>query len=206
MNKLTWSVIAAVVLGGAGCEWRPMRMTRVSNETPSTADQPPAAAPANQPTAPEAPEGPSPVEQALELSRKLKQADDDLQRARKENKDLTERNAKLTTQAAQATMELGQARKELEDANAMLREMKTELANWKASVLGFREEIRTAQAAQLDGMRRILRLLGADEVPSTSPARPGKPPVTKPAAAKAAAVKPARPASMPSTGASGGNK
>jgi len=204
MKKLTWSVIAAIALGGAGCQWRPMRMAPVSDETPNTANQSAAApaAPTNPPTAPKVPEGPSPVEQALELSQKLKQAEDELERLRQENKGLTERSAKLTMQAAQATMELAQARKEVEDANAMLREMKTELTNWKASVLGFREEMRTAQTAQLDGMCRILRLLGGDEVPTAAvPAKPAGPATTRPAVAK-----PPKPAFMPSTGADGADK
>lgn len=204
MNKLMWSVIAAIALGGAGCEWKPVRMMRVSDETPSTANQPPAtpAVPASPPTAPKVPEGPSPVEQAMALSQKLKQAEDDLEVVRQENKDLTERSAKLTTQATQATMELAQARNELEDANAMLREMKTELSNWKVSVLGFREEMRTAQAAQLDGMRRILRLLGADEVPAAvAPAKPAGPATSGPSVAI-----PPKPASSPSAGADGAGK
>ena len=175
MNKLTWSVIVALALGGAGCQWKPMRMTRASDGKPDVAKQPaPApvpAAPASPAEAPKGPEGPSPIEQAMELKRKLEQAEEDVESLRKENKDLTERNAKLTMQATQATMELGQAQKELKDANVMLREMKTELNNWKANVLGFREEMRAAQTAQLDGMRRVLRLLGVDEAPATKPSK-----------------------------------
>ncbi len=189
MNKLTWSVIVAFTLGGAGCQWQPMQMTRVSDGKPDAAN-PPAptpAAPASPAAAPKGPEGPSPIEQALELSRKLKQAEEDVEHLSQENKDLTEQNAKLTMQTAQATMELGQAQKELQDANVMLREMKTELNNWKANVLGFRDEMRTAQAAQLDGLRRVLRLLGAEEMPAVT-------------------TKPSKPTTMSSAGAGGGSK
>ena len=199
MNKLTWSVIIALALGGAGCQWKPMQMTRGSDKKPEVTKrpEPTPAAPDSPDAAPKAPDGPSPVEQALELSRKLKQAEVDVESLRKENKDLTQRNAKLTTQAAQATMELTQAQKELDDANVMLREMKTELKNWKANVLGFREEMRTAAAAQLDGTRRILRLLGVDEASAKIGAvKPDGPPATEPS----------KPASMPKAGTDGAVK
>jgi hypothetical protein len=202
MKKLTWSVVAALVLGGAGCEWKPMQLTRVSDDKSRTAGEP--AAPAAPAPAPMPPEGPTPVEQALELSQKLKQATDDLDRARKENRDLIDRNAPLTMQAAQATVELKQARKELDEANAMLREMQTELAKWKADVLGYRDEMRTAQTAQIDALRRILRLLGAEEIPPAAAAKPPEPAATPAAPAPAAAptsrpAAPATPATAPAT-------
>jgi hypothetical protein len=199
MKKLTWSVVAALVLGGAGCEWKPMQLTRVSDDKSRTAGEPAApAAPAPAP-APTPPEGPTPVEQALELSRKLKQATDDLDRARKENRDLIDRNAPLTMQAAQATVELKQARKELDEANAMLREMQTELAKWKADVLGYRDEMRTAQTVQIDALRRVLRLLGAEEIPPAAAAKPPEPIATPAAPAATPATRPAAPAATPST-------
>jgi hypothetical protein len=202
MKKFTWSVVAALVLGGAGCEWKPMQLTRVSDDKSRTAGEP--AAPAAPAPAPMPPEGPTPVEQALELSQKLKQATDDLDRARKENRDLIDRNAPLTMQAAQATVELKQARKELDEANAMLREMQTELAKWKADVLGYRDEMRTAQTAQIDALRRILRLLGAEEIPPAAAAKPPEPAATPAAPAPAAAptsrpAAPATPATAPAT-------
>ena len=203
MKKFTWSVVAALVLGGAGCEWKPMQLTRVSDDKSRTAGEPAApAAPAPAPTAPtapkapEGPEGPTPVEQALELSRKLKQATDDLDLARKENRDLIDRNAPLTMQAAQATVELKQARKELDEANAMLREMQTELAKWKADVLGYRDEMRTAQTAQIEALRRVLRLLGAEEIPPAAAAKPPEP-IATPAAPATAPT--SRPATAPAT-------
>jgi len=202
MKKFTWSVVAALVLGGAGCEWKPMQLTRVSDDKSRTAGEP--AAPAAPAPAPMPPEGPTPVEQALELSQKLKQATDDLDRARKENRDLIDRNAPLTMQAAQATVELKQARKELDEANAMLREMQTELAKWKADVLGYRDEMRTAQTAQIEALRRVLRLLGAEEIPPAAAAKPPEPIATPAAPAPAAAptsrpAAPATPATAPAT-------
>ena len=37
-----------------------------------------------------------------------------------------------------------------------------ELTNWKTNVLGFREEIRSAEQAQLDALHRVLKLLGGE--------------------------------------------
>ncbi len=177
MNRLTWVMILAVALGSAGCDWKKMQMAGLSNGKPVENKQPaPEPTPsAPSPVAPKVSEGPSPVEQALELSRQLKKAQEDLDRVRQENEDLAGQNTKLASQAAQATTELDQAQRELADANDMLREMKVELSNWKANVMGFREEMRTAQVAQIDGLRRILKLLGADEAPVISA------PTTKPA-------------------------
>jgi len=192
MKKVTWSVVAALVLGGAGCQWKPMPLTRVSDDKTPAAGAPAApTTPAPAPAATRPPEGPTPVEQALELSQKLKQVSEDLAIARKENKDLVERNAALTTQAAKSTMEMNQAHKELEEANAMLREMQTELINWKKDVLGYRDEMRAAQTAQLDALRRVLKLLGAEEIPLA--------PSTPTAAAKPAAPTPGAPAPAPAS-------
>jgi len=101
-------------------------------------------------------------------------------------------------------VELKQARKELDEANAMLREMQTELAKWKADVLGYRDEMRTAQTAQIDALRRILRLLGAEEIPPAAAAKPPEPAATPAAPAPAAAptsrpAAPATPATAPAT-------
>ncbi len=196
-KKVALSLVAALVLGAAGCQWRPMQMTRASDDKPAPAGEPAApAVPAPAPAVSKAPEGPTPVEQALELSQKLKQSFDDLAAARKENKDLVERNAKLTTQTAQATMELNQARKELDEANAMLREMQTELAKWKTDIMGYRDEMRAAQMAQLEALRRVLKLLGADDVPVAAVTRPSEP-AAAPAPGAPAPIAPAPAAPVP---------
>ena len=41
-------------------------------------------------------------------------------------------------------------------------EMHVELNQWKADVLGFRDEMRKAEAAQLQALGKILRILGAE--------------------------------------------
>jgi hypothetical protein len=63
-------------------------------------------------------------------------------------------------------MELEQTRKELQQSNALLQDAHIELSKWKADVLGFREEIRQAQTAQLLALSKILRILGAESMES----------------------------------------
>jgi uncharacterized protein YeaO (DUF488 family) len=54
--------------------------------------------------------------------------------------------------------------KELAEANEFLQQMHVELNKWKSDVLGFREEMRQAQQAQLEALAKILRVLGAEPV------------------------------------------
>jgi len=58
--------------------------------------------------------------------------------------------------------QLSQTQKELEEANEFLQKMHVELNQWKADVLGFRDEMRKAEAAQLQALGKILRILGAE--------------------------------------------
>jgi len=41
-------------------------------------------------------------------------------------------------------------------------EMRIELNNWKTNILGFREEMRDADTAQLQALLRILNILGGE--------------------------------------------
>ena len=56
-------------------------------------------------------------------------------------------------------------KKELAEANTLLVDMQKELTNWKSDVLGFRDEMRKAQKAQIDALTHIIILLGG-ETPS----------------------------------------
>lgn len=82
---------------------------------------------------------------------------------------LTMQNSQLSRRADDANAELERTRKELTEANAFLQEMHVELNKWKSDVLGFREEMRLAQKAQLEALGRILQVLGAE--PARSPAQ-----------------------------------
>lgn len=53
---------------------------------------------------------------------------------------------------------------ELRDATDFMEAQQLELTRWKSDVLGFRNEIRAAQATQLKALIKVLKLLGAEEV------------------------------------------
>ena len=72
-------------------------------------------------------------------------------------------------QTRQLQRELEQAQKELDDANKMMMVLKGELEQWKRDVLGFRKEIREAQAAQIDALRRIMNVLGGELAEPVTP-------------------------------------
>ncbi len=79
-----------------------------------------------------------------------------------ENMTLTKENNELKKQLMLIENDLKRTRQELDDANAFLQDMHAELTQWKGDVLGFRDEIRLAQGAQLQALTKILRLLGAE--------------------------------------------
>ncbi|MBE0534102.1 MAG: hypothetical protein IH624_00430 [Phycisphaerae bacterium] len=79
-----------------------------------------------------------------------------------ENMTLTKENNDLKKQIFTLDADLKRTRTELDDANAFLQEMHQELKQWKGDVLGFRDEIRLAQGAQLQALTQVLKLLGAE--------------------------------------------
>ena len=81
-----------------------------------------------------------------------------------------EENTHLKKEVGELRSQLAQARKELEEANEFLQKMHVELNQWKADVLGFREELRKAQVAQLQALGKILRILGAEPLEVETPA------------------------------------
>ncbi len=105
------------------------------------------------------------------LSKKYRQAIEKLVRLQEENQTLSEQNRTLAERVASLQAENTQYRKELSEANALLIEMRGELEKWKNNVLGFREEMRKAQRAQLEALAKVLTILGAEvSVPTTQPA------------------------------------
>lgn len=97
---------------------------------------------------------------------------------RQRNMELFEENTQLKKKVEDLSGRLVQTQKELEEANEFLQKMHLELNQWKADVLGFREELRKAQAAQLQALGKILRILGAEPVQpeTTAPAEAIKTP------------------------------
>jgi chromosome segregation ATPase len=102
------------------------------------------------------------VESAIELSEKYARLSEQTSELREKNKDLINENTMLKRKAASLEAELKQTQKELTEANDLLIEMLTELNNWKNSILGFRNEMRKAQKAQLEALLKVLEILGGE--------------------------------------------
>ena len=132
-----------------------------------------------------APQGPTVVQSAMELSKKHAQLSEEAAVLRQQNHDLSTRNQQLKDQLAALEAQLQQTQKELTEANDVLIEMRIELNNWKTDILGFRDEIRDAETEQLRALLKILKILGgeaeaeSDQVKDTSsytvsPTKPGQ--------------------------------
>jgi chromosome segregation ATPase len=107
-----------------------------------------------------APEGPTVVESAMKLSGEYARLSQEASLLRQQNEDLIAKNRRLDEQTVSLDAQLQQTQKELAEANSLLIEMRVELNNWKADILGFRNEMRNAETAQLETLLRILKVLG----------------------------------------------
>jgi hypothetical protein len=114
-------------------------------------------------------EGPTAVESAIELSQKYAKLSEEAAVLRRQNVDLVAENRRLKEQMGALEAKLQGAQKELTEANDLLREMLIELNNWKTDVIGFREEIRAADRAQLEALLKILKVLGGEPVAESVP-------------------------------------
>ncbi len=114
------------------------------------------------------PKNPTVVESAIELSDKYAKLSEEASTLRQQNQNLTSRNQQLRDQIVDIENKLKQTQKELSEANQVLVEMRVELNNWKTDVLGFREEMRSAQTAQLQALLKILKVLGGDSMVETA--------------------------------------
>ena len=108
------------------------------------------------------PEGPTVIESAVKLSSEYSKLTQEAALLRQQNEDLIARNRQLAEQAVSLDAQLQQTQKELAEANGLLIEMRVELNNWKVDILGFREEMRSAETAQLETLLRILKVLGGE--------------------------------------------
>jgi len=102
------------------------------------------------------------VESAMELSKKHAKLSEEAAVLRQENRDLTNRNQELEDRVIALKVQLQQTQKELSEANDLLITMRIELNNWKTDILGFRDEIRDAETAQLEALIKILKVLGGE--------------------------------------------
>ena len=78
------------------------------------------------------------------------------------NNELKLKNSQLKRQIETLKSELEEIKKDMTEANDFLGQMHLELNKWKSDVLGFRQEIRQAQQAQMEALGKILRVLGAE--------------------------------------------
>ncbi len=107
------------------------------------------------------------VESSLLLSEKYAAIAVESEKIRQENKRLIDENVALNKQNAELKAQLEQALKELKEANTMLVDMRVEINNWKNNVLGFRDEMRASQKAQLEALLKIMQLLGGEAPANT---------------------------------------
>jgi len=106
------------------------------------------------------PRSPTAVESAIELSEKYARLSEEAATLRQQNQEISVQNEQLRTRTATLDSQLQQAQKELAQANELLIEMRIELNNWKVDILGFRDEMRNAETAQLETLFKILKVLG----------------------------------------------
>jgi hypothetical protein len=182
-KKITFVLIAAaIVVLQLSCSMpqRPVPLSGLLNAEP--AYQRPATAARFRESAPH---GPTAVESAIELSEKHAMLSEEAAQLRERNKSLVAENRRIKEESAAADAQLQQVQKELTEANAMLMEMVVELNSWKSDVIGFREEMRVAEKAQLKTLLRILEALGGEVNTESVHAmsRPAKPKTTALAAA-----------------------
>lgn len=102
----------------------------------------------------------SSVKSIIELSEKYAKLSKDTASLRQNNQQLTDENEKLKENVITLEEKLTKANTELTQANQLLMEMVVELNNWKANIIGFRDEIRVAETTQLKALFDILKALG----------------------------------------------
>jgi len=107
-------------------------------------------------------QGQTAVESAIELSQKYAKLSEQAVVLRRQNQDLIAENSQFKEQVTGLDAKLKQTQKELTEANDLLIEMRIELNNWKTNVLGFRDERREAEIAQLEALLKILKILGGE--------------------------------------------
>jgi chromosome segregation ATPase len=106
----------------------------------------------------------TPVQNAVIWAQKYEELSLRNNELRDQNNKLYLENQRLVRETDKLNMQLEQSQKDLAEANDFLQQMHLELTKWKSDVLGFRDEIRTSQKAQLEALSKILSVLGAEPV------------------------------------------
>ena len=156
------SITACIMLLFAGCFYSTDPGRSGWQTTPSSADS--SASASNNPTA---------VESAIDMSDKYAKLSEEAAALRQTKQNLTAENQKLKEDLQAARLELEKNQKELKQASELLAQMRLELNNWKENVLGFRDEMRDAQKAELEALLKILKLMGAE--PKSEPIQSTQP-------------------------------
>lgn len=107
-------------------------------------------------------QNPTVVASAMELSKKHVILSEQATVLRQQNRELIVQKQQLKDQVVALEAQLRQMQKELTEANDLLITMRIELNNWKVDILGFRDEIRNAETAQLEALFKILKVLGGE--------------------------------------------
>lgn len=102
------------------------------------------------------------IEKALEMSEKCEKLTAEAADLQKQNEKLHKEKQQLSSKLQRTQDELGRTKKELSQANDLIMETRVELNDWKSDVLGFREEMRQAEIAQLQTLKKIVELLGGE--------------------------------------------
>ena len=154
------SITITAVLPFAGCE-----------EPVSTSGLEPAPAYISEASSVET-HSPTAVESAIALSDKYAKLSEETSALRQQKQALEAENKQMAEDLQNCRSKLEQAQKELAEVNDLLVQMRLELNNWKGDVLGFRDEMREAEKAQLEALLKILKLLGGEinQEPAQSPA------------------------------------
>jgi len=137
-----------------------------------------------------APQGPTAVESAIELSGKYARLSEEAAVLRQENRDFTTKNQQFKERVNSLEAQLQQTQKELSEANGILIEMHIELNNWKNNVLSFRDEMRDAEKAQLEALLKILKVLGGEVNAESAQQNDTSPPIASLSESKVGGLQP----------------
>ena len=102
------------------------------------------------------------IESAVEISEKYAQASAEIAELKEKNKFMQNENKQITTKLVQTQAKLEKTKQELTEANELIMDMRIEINNWKTDVLGFRDEMRQADIAQLQTLQKVLEILGGE--------------------------------------------
>ncbi|MCX5682444.1 MAG: hypothetical protein NT049_02010 [Planctomycetota bacterium] len=148
---------------------------------------------------------PTAIESTLVLQDKYAHALEDLRREQDRSRELTDQKQQLADEHTRLQADLAKAQAELSDANNLLVQMRQEIDKWKGDVMGFREELRESNRAQIDALTKVMTLLGGETGPKAETPAPAAKPAPAAALAPAPATKPAAVAALsPTTGAPAG--